>query len=596
MGSTLCTVTCRIAQIFQYLLLQYERALSDIKDLIEYKNSIDVQNAKQKDTIAELKTKISQNELKIIDSETRCRSLEEEVNRLAISSKNLEERLTRESEALMRLRLDAKELEKTNTLYKLSYEAEKEKSTLIKKENDILVFEGINIKQKQIGEEEKRKREDVQSRYEKLYEEHITKGKKCQEMEEKYVAADQSAKNIEAKLKHCKKDLAVLKKTNGENDQEIGLLRSKVEYLSLEKDRLEKETKLTSEKLTVTLKAKNTSDSSNEELKAELDKCKQLLSAKEETVLSQRLELERSKNRLTELERENGVNETKKRAFEKETEISKRNLSEKIRVLEDRIKTEVETKESLILRCNEEEKAHSETKTILLKTASEFEDVKLRLRNLENALENKERISRELLEERTKLQNQLAKLEVEKDSLQLDKEKGEELVKKLEEFYKMKLGAKKEKKRKLKKEYKINSEQNQCIYEDLYSRCSDLYQTLTAYINKVALGNSQGKQCESMEKEGMSSGTKLEALENDNKMLKNQTMMLMEDLQGKENELEGIKVKLRFLDRENKLIREDNEKKVKLAVDQEKEITRLYKELESFAATKVKLAVIICLI
>jgi len=101
---------------------------------------MDTLTNKQKDTIAELKVKVSQDDLKLLDLENNKKSLEEEVSRLNNSVKSLEERLTKESEALMRLRLDSKELEKTNTSLNLSYEAIKEKCELIKKENEILVF------------------------------------------------------------------------------------------------------------------------------------------------------------------------------------------------------------------------------------------------------------------------------------------------------------------------------------------------------------------------------------------------------------------------------------------------------------------------
>ncbi len=92
-----------------------------------------------KDSISSLKSKISQQELRIIDSETNLRTSQEEGKRLKDAVRGLEDRLGKESESLMRLRLDAKDLEKSNTSFKLSFEAEKEKAELIKRENELLV-------------------------------------------------------------------------------------------------------------------------------------------------------------------------------------------------------------------------------------------------------------------------------------------------------------------------------------------------------------------------------------------------------------------------------------------------------------------------
>ena len=146
---------------------------------------------------------------------------------------------------------------------------------------------------------------------------------------------------------------------------------------------------------------------------------------------------------------------------------------------------ETDTKEHLLLQHREEEKGHAETKNILLRTASELEDIKLRIHSQDNDIATKEKLAKELLEEKIKLQTQLAKAEIDQDSIKLEKEKGEELIKKLEEFYKGKLQTKKEKKTALIGTHKLMQEQSQAAYEDLYTRCADMRVALTQYMAKV---------------------------------------------------------------------------------------------------------------
>ncbi len=336
-----------------------------------------------------------------------------------------------------------------------------------------------------MSEEERRKREDVQGRYEKLYAEAEARSKHCQECDSRLIVLEESGKSLEYKLDHCKKELRLVKQQYEASEQQVGSLKAKVEYLDGEKTRLSEELRLASDKLSITIKAKNTADFTGEELARELTRIKEQLTTKEESLTAQRSEFERVRTRLAELERETDLGETKRKSSEKEHDIARKNLAEKVHALEDRLKTELEARGSLTAQQHLEERAHSDTKTRLLRTASELEDVKLKLQNKENELANKERSVKELVEERVKLQEQIAKAEVDKDSLRLDKEKGDELLKKLEEFYKSKLVAKKEKRMRILDAQHTVQEQFQLCYEDLHTHCAELYASLSNSVSKV---------------------------------------------------------------------------------------------------------------
>eukprot|EP00826_Nyctotherus_ovalis_P060486 TRINITY_DN8494_c0_g2_i1.p1 TRINITY_DN8494_c0_g2~~TRINITY_DN8494_c0_g2_i1.p1 ORF type:complete len:271 (+),score=70.69 TRINITY_DN8494_c0_g2_i1:250-1062(+) len=263
------------------------------------------------------------------------------------------------------------------------------------------------------------------------------------------------------------------------------LLRPKVEYLQLDKVQLEQDLKAASERINVIIKAKNAVDVVNNEVKEDLEKCRDELKNQEEANAQQRLDTEYWRGKAIELERENLLSESQKSALEKESEITRNSLSEKIKMLEERVAAEMEAKDSLIAQANKEEKSHSEARNALLKVASELEDYKFKYRNTDNILQNKSKALDELLIERSNLQADLLKVESERDVMKLEVDKNAELLKRLDIFYKTKLEAKKEKVKRLKQERSLSKLQTQLAYEDLYSRCSQLYESLNEYVTKV---------------------------------------------------------------------------------------------------------------
>lgn len=119
--------------------------MADIKALNESKKIVEAQNEKSKETIAKLREVIKENELKITLAETKCRVLEEETNRLSSSSSSLEAKLAHGTEALTKVRLQLMQLEQTNTTSKLSCEAQREQTELVKKENELMVFVEVSV-------------------------------------------------------------------------------------------------------------------------------------------------------------------------------------------------------------------------------------------------------------------------------------------------------------------------------------------------------------------------------------------------------------------------------------------------------------------
>lgn len=334
-------------------------------------------------------------------------------------------------------------------------------------------------------EEERRKCKEVKELHDRLYQDYIAKYKKSQEVQERNIVIEQELEALSAKFKVCKEELDELRKSNREVNGEAALLRPKVECLQSDKARLEEDLKAASERIDIIIKAKNGVDVVNKELREDLEKCRDELKSQEEVNAQQRLDAEYWRGKAIELERENLLSESQKSALEKESEITRNSLNEKIKVLEERVAAEIEAKECLLAQANKEEKSHSEARNALLKVASGLEDYKLKYKNAENLLQNKSKALDELLTERSNLQADLLKVESERDVMKLEVDKNAELLKRLEIFYKTKLEARKEKIKRLKQEKSLSELQAQLAYEDLYSRCSQLYESLSEHVTKV---------------------------------------------------------------------------------------------------------------
>jgi len=323
--------------------------------------------------------------------------------------------------------------------------------------------------------------------YNKLNEEYNCLLKKHKELHINHLDVEQHSKRVETSLNKYIKEIEDLKQSNDEYRKELEISRPKLEYNTINNTRLEQELKVTSDNLSITIKAKNTTDDINYQLNLQLTELKAQVVTKDEAIATQKFEITGYKAKLYEYEREIVLYENKIEAVEKQADLTTTTLGDKIKMLESRLKHEVNTRESLIVQFNNEEKAHSETKKIYLNVASELEEYKLKVKNTENMLRSKVKILKEIINEKNNLQGTITKLETEKEALKTEKDKLIELSKKLEEFYKDKQKTKAIKKKEQIEEYELKLVQRQTMYEDIYSRCTYLYQLTNKYTIEVYL-------------------------------------------------------------------------------------------------------------
>ena len=426
--------------------------------------------------MSELRTVNKQNELRISANEAKCNTLEEKVIHLKQSVIDLNIKLTQEAEALIRTKGNIKELSKDKAASQLAYETQKEQCELTKKENAILL-KGL--------EEEKKRCEEMKIRYAKLYEENKEKCNKLQEAQRQLIDSEYRIKSLDTRLAKSNEELIDIKQKNKSLEELVSTLKPKEEYLSIEKAQLHQQVKLASEKLLLIIQAKNSVDVINNELKTNIEKHKALVKDKEEVVSRLKGDVENLRDEIESMRRELLLEESRKASFVKEAEIVKEELNNRINELEEKLQIEINSKTAVILQVSSEQKMHLETKTVLLKTSSELENIRMKLCNTETTLMKKSKVVKELIREKTNLKSEIGNIEAEKEVMRLDIEKNTALLKELEEFYKAKLNKKKEKINKLKTTNELHLAQQELIQEDLYSRCAYLYKALNETNTKV---------------------------------------------------------------------------------------------------------------
>ena len=342
----------------------------------------------------------------------------------------------------------------------------------------------IKFNQRLTYENEREKRDKLQLLHEKLFQECTEKAKKCEELEAKLITSEQTVKSAEYKFEHTKKELKTVKDQYEANEQLIGVLQAKLGYVTKDKDRAIEEVKMAINNLTIATTAKVSTDALNAELLAENEKYKTENQIDQVMISKMRVEDEAKKAKIAEFERERQLYETKKMGLEKDLELTKKTLMGNVNSLEQRLKAESDAKEAWMQRQKEEEKNHSHTRSLLLQAKSQIEDMKLKACNLESDLAAKEKIIKEMNDEKNAINSQLAKMIVEKDNAIIDKQKGEILIKQIEQKIKEKSEKRKEKKKKRLEEMRRSEERFQCTYEDLYSHSVLVFEGMNDTTNK----------------------------------------------------------------------------------------------------------------
>ena len=326
---------------------------------------------------------------------------------------------------------------------------------------------------------------NVKEQYSRLVEDYKEESNKCRELKESYMIGKETIKNMEIKVEEYKKRVMNLANSNKKYIKELTLIKPKYEYLTEEVKRLGGEYKALSDKIIILVKANNNLEETIKKLNEQLNNSNIFIKSKNEELAAQKIELERYELKARSLEQDVIIIEGKKNATEKEAITLQALLQEKINILTESLNAETNNNQALFLRYSNEEKEHVQTKRVHSKGVAKLEDIELQLKNSKDLLQRKIDSIFELTEERNVLRSKVENIEAECKVLKVDKGKAEELIRKLEDYYKNKLLSKSNKKKRMREEHRLKLERMRHTYEDLCSRFIDSHQLLNEYINKV---------------------------------------------------------------------------------------------------------------
>ncbi len=200
-------------------------------------------------------------------------------------------------------------------------------------------------------------------------------------------------------------------------------------------------------------------------------------SEKEATVERLKREIEKLHKRLSEMEMQNDQLDIKKKSAEKQSEIQRKQLLEKISNLNEVISHEKDTREQWIQRYEKEQKNHMQTSNELLMLKGSLQDHMLKVKNLEIVVESLTK-QRDLMKfNNQELQRNITEMMAKKESAERELFSKSELLRTVEEHHMIFVRKLKEDTKAfgVKKDWEIHGKEMEI--EDLRSYTRHLYDT-----------------------------------------------------------------------------------------------------------------------
>lgn len=187
-----------------------------------------------------------------------------------------------------------------------------------------------------------------------------------QESKREIIGFNEIQKEREERIDKLKKDLRELKILHEELDIKHGTLSIQYEKIKEQYDTCRRDLDDAIEKLHITNKVRHETEV---KLHEEQDKNKtlnEIIKDKEEILTKRALDIEELDKKVIELERANEALEIKKAGVERQYDLTKKQLNEKIQNLNDVLGTEKETREQWIERYEKEQRDHTATNALQL--------------------------------------------------------------------------------------------------------------------------------------------------------------------------------------------------------------------------------------
>ena len=204
-----------------------------------------------------------------------------------------------------------------------------------------------------------------------------------QEYKKQLVGIQEIKKDRDDRIEKLRDEFDVLSKKFEALDKEHTSLKVQYEHIKEEYEMLKLEFESVQDKLKKSNKARNEKEEILSDKLLLIVQLQDTIKERDSQLEKNRKEFEKLNKRLAEVERQNDQLEIKKKSLDKQAEIQRKQLLDKIQNLNELVSAEKDTREMWINRYEKEQKQHILTNTDLLQTKGAYQDAMLKVKNLE---------------------------------------------------------------------------------------------------------------------------------------------------------------------------------------------------------------------
>lgn len=371
---------------------KYKRALSDLAGLQTINEQLYNKNGAQAEEITQLKTAKAEMESKIAYNDEKIAGLQREINIKVKQVTELESKFTTAQDELDMTKYKLQEVMKDLTEHKLKIDVFDSQLTGLRNEKQHLQIELKSTKELQ---------KTYEAKCSTLISEVNKVNMEAQESKREIIGFGEIQKEREERIDKLKAELKEYKFKFEEVDLLFGTLNIQHEKIKEQYETCKRDQDDAIEKLHLTNKVRHETELRLTEEQEKTRSLQDVLRDKDEQLHKRAQEIEDLDKRVIELERANENIEVKKAALERQYEITKKQLTEKIQSMQDVLQSEKETREMWIERYEKEQKEHVATNQKLLTERSNLKDQMLMTKNIEIKLQTTQK-SNEVLHEQNK--------------------------------------------------------------------------------------------------------------------------------------------------------------------------------------------------
>lgn len=242
------------------------------------------------------------------------------------------------------------------------------------------------------------------------------------------IGSDELAKEREDRIEKLKKEHDEMKQKLTDLEVEHGSLQINHTKVVGQYEQALKDLNSTADNLHTTNKVRHDTEIKFCEEIERVKNLQEVIKMKDETLNKRAEEIEILDRKVLDLERANETIEVKKQGIERQAELIKKQLNEKIASLNEIVAGEKETREMWIERFETEQKAHTETSNQLMQSKSDYKDQLLATKNAEIKMSTFERQCEILNKQNSELQQSINEVQAKLENTERDLNTQQEIL------------------------------------------------------------------------------------------------------------------------------------------------------------------------